>query len=116
MFDGLNNQMVAGQLPASLGNITTLREIRIYAQGSVITGGIPDAWAGLSLTELTLSHNCLSGTLPNWLGSMTTLTSLTLQHCAGCSSGAEAGCSGFSGIIPASFNSLVNLQSMCVRA
>ena len=103
------------ELPASIGDLTSLTSLLIVDAGLNISGGIPASWASLtSLTNLVLFGNCLTaaGALPDWLGTMTALETLSLGQVV--YPNATSGC-GFTGAIPSSFNSLVNLHQMCAQ-
>ena len=76
-FIDLAANPVTGEIPAWLGENPNMGWIRLA--GTQMTGAIPDAWARLSLRDLSLNWNDLEGPLPAWLGTMTELTHLNLQ-------------------------------------
>lgn len=63
-------------MPESLENISTLRSLRLG--NNSFTGAIPE-WDGLSLTNLELFDNELSGEIPAFIGNMSSLILLQLH-------------------------------------
>ncbi|QIL78375.1 DUF6443 domain-containing protein [Hymenobacter sp. HDW8] len=75
----LNSTNLQGPLPASLGQLTQLREL--YLINNQLTGSLPAAWASLTqLQQLGLSYNRLSGSLPAWIGQLSQLQNLSLEQ------------------------------------
>lgn len=72
VFD-FNN--LVGPIPASLGNLTSLRKLSLYGNG--LTGTVPVQLGNLTHLEyLALAANSLTGTLPSALSTMTSLKQL----------------------------------------
>ncbi|XP_062161267.1 probable LRR receptor-like serine/threonine-protein kinase At1g07650 isoform X2 [Alnus glutinosa] len=65
-----------------------------------LTGTIPPGWASIKLEFLSITVNKLSGPIPPYLGSFTTLIYLSLENNL------------FSGIIPPELGNLVNLENL----
>jgi hypothetical protein len=64
----LNETMLGGELPSSIGNLTRLVLLRVF--NNMIEGSIPQSLAQISgLRNLNIGHNSLSGTLPDFSGS-----------------------------------------------
>ena len=73
---GYNN--LSGTIPAQLGNLTQLEELRLY--GNNLTGGIPSQLGSLThLTVLDLGQNNLGDAIPAALGNMSSLVRLHLD-------------------------------------
>ncbi|MDE0178161.1 MAG: hypothetical protein OXP36_06150 [Gammaproteobacteria bacterium] len=88
---------LAGSLPSALGNLTTLRLLRLA--GNSLTGAIPSALGSLvNLEDLSLGWNDLTGPIPDDLGNLTNLRFLDLRE------------NNLTGTIPAQLGKLVNLQ------
>jgi hypothetical protein len=65
----LNETMLRGELPNSIGNLTRLVRFRVF--NNTIGGSIPQSLAQISgLRNLNIGHNSLSGTLPDFSGSL----------------------------------------------
>lgn len=65
----LNETMLAGVLPNSMGNLTRLVRFRVF--NNTIGGSIPQSLAQISgLRYLNIGHNSLSGILPDFSGSL----------------------------------------------
>jgi hypothetical protein len=61
----LNETMLAGALPHSMGNLTRLVRFRVF--NNTIGGSIPQSLAQISgLRNLNIGHNSLSGILPDF--------------------------------------------------
>lgn len=70
---------LTGEIPQSIGSLMKLR--RLNLAGNSFTGRIPDTFGGLNnLVILDLSRNSLSGTLPSSLGGLTSLLKLDLSN------------------------------------
>lgn len=89
---------LSGNLPASLGNLTSLITLNLAANG--LTGSIPSSFGNLTkLQTLGLEFNSnLGGTLPSSLGNLTSLQTLLLQQ------------DQFTGSLPATLGNMANLQ------
>eukprot|EP01084_Bolivina_argentea_P270072 459144_1 len=78
---GLNLMYIQlnGTIPPSIFELQDLTKIEMwYAMG--LTGTIPNTICNLSLDTIGLSHTSLYGNIPECIGDMTSLTSLTLHH------------------------------------
>ena len=74
---GGNN--LRGSIPAELGNLTALEELRL--SNNFLTGPIPSALGKLTELEvLRLSNNALSGPVPSALGDLENLEELRLHQ------------------------------------
>ncbi|KAJ0986354.1 hypothetical protein J5N97_004710 [Dioscorea zingiberensis] len=69
----LKGQSLKGSLPDEFFNLTSLQVM------NYLNGTIPVAWASLTLTNLSLLGNRISGKIPKELGHITTLQELVLQ-------------------------------------
>ncbi|WP_419859624.1 Calx-beta domain-containing protein [Candidatus Palauibacter sp.] len=75
----LADNNLRGNLPAELGDLTNLTELRLNR--NKLSGGVPAELGGLSgLTELRLNRNKLSGRVPAELGGLSGLTELRLNR------------------------------------
>jgi Leucine-rich repeat (LRR) protein len=71
----LNDNGLAGSLPAALGNFASLRVLEL--EGNALTGAVPKDLGRLgNLRSLRLGLNQLSGTLPKELGNLSRLETL----------------------------------------
>ena len=76
----LVEQLLNGQLPADLGDLTRLKWLNI-ARNPNLTGNIPPEMAQLTELEvLYLWENDLTGPVPTWLGGLIELQQLSLGH------------------------------------
>jgi hypothetical protein len=74
----LDHLNISGPLPASIGALTALEEIYLYA--NELSGSIPTAWGTLtSLRVLDLSSNALNGSVPLEFAGLTNLEELILN-------------------------------------
>jgi hypothetical protein len=65
----LNETMLAGALPNSMGNLTRLVRFRVF--NNTIGGSIPQSLVQISgLRNLNIGHNALTGILPDFSGSV----------------------------------------------
>ena len=95
----LSDNRLSGTLPASLGNLTNLRELTLFI--NQLSGTLPASLGNLTnLQLLYLNNNRFSGTLPAWLGNLTNLQWLALDN------------NQFSGVLPPSLGNLTNLQTL----
>ncbi|CAL1373971.1 unnamed protein product [Linum trigynum] len=95
---GLDMNNLGGELPRSVGNLSSTQFERLNIASNQISGVIPEALQNLvGLSELELQSNLLKGPLPSFLGKLWNLQRLSLQ-------GNE-----FSGRIP---DSIGNLQRL----
>lgn len=82
MLDLAENDL-SGQLPAQLGSLTALEELRL--NGNNLSGNIPPELGDLSnLTVLNLSDNLLEGPIPGSMAKVTTLTDLSVENTTLC--------------------------------
>ena len=104
----MDGQGLNGTIPAQLGELTGLRELRL-AWGNQLTGSIPAELGRLtSLTFLNLAANHLSGSIPPELGSIgPQLTHLVLSAPQPLPDGV-----GLTGSIPAQLGNLSGLTSL----
>ena len=73
-----SNLSIHGTLPAELGNLTALNDLRLNR--NVLIGNIPQEIGNLDLNELNLSANRLTGTIPTQLGNLTKLAIFNLSN------------------------------------
>ncbi|KAF3794527.1 putative LRR receptor-like serine/threonine-protein kinase [Nymphaea thermarum] len=73
----LKNLNLSGVLPAEFANLTFLRVLDLTR--NYLNGSLPAAWASLSLTDLSILGNRVSGSIPKEFGNMKNLTSLVLE-------------------------------------
>jgi hypothetical protein len=93
----LNDNALSGAIPASLGQLTALRWLNLA--NNALTGTVPVALGSLAqLEELDLGHNRLSGAIPPALGQLADSRSLILEDNA------------LSGALPAELGSLAALR------
>ena len=91
------NTPLGGEIPASLGNLTSLRELRL--DSNAFSESIPDSITNLTaLTYLSLSNNRLSGSLPTNIGNLIQLQNLGVTQ------------NQLSGDLPTSIENLTKLQ------
>ena len=75
----LKGNNLSGYLPPELGNLTHLRELRLYSNR--LTGSIPSTLGNLTnLTAMVLSINRLNGGIPGELGGVRRITELALNN------------------------------------
>ncbi|XP_059435596.1 probable LRR receptor-like serine/threonine-protein kinase At1g07650 isoform X2 [Corylus avellana] len=98
----LKGQDLDGVLPPSLVNLPNLKLIDLNR--NYLTGTIPPEWASTKLENLSISVNKLSGQIPSYLGSITTLLYMSLETNL------------FSGIVPPELGNLVNLENLILSA
>ena len=73
----LRQNQLSGTIPASLGNLTSLTNLSLW--GNQLSGTLPDSLGTLTnLQYLYLSYNQLRGTLPDSLSNLAGLRALTL--------------------------------------
>ncbi|MEM1094914.1 MAG: T9SS type A sorting domain-containing protein [Bacteroidota bacterium] len=93
----LGHNAIPADIPAELGKIATLRELRL--DGNALTGNIPATLGDATALEIIdVSHNELSGLIPVQFGNLTALTVLRLNN------------NGLLGPIPGTFANLKRLQ------
>ncbi|CAN6443546.1 unnamed protein product [Victoria cruziana] len=73
----LKSQNLSGVLPAEFANLAFLQVLDLTR--NYINGSLPDAWASLPLTNLSILANRVSGSIPKEFGNMKNLTSLVLE-------------------------------------
>ncbi|KAL5564115.1 hypothetical protein UlMin_027279 [Ulmus minor] len=72
---GLN---LTGPIPEELGKLTHLENLDLTR--NLLTGPVPQSLFGAPLRDLSLLGNKINGTIPTWIGEITTLTSLVLEE------------------------------------
>ncbi|MDR2131160.1 MAG: hypothetical protein LBP56_08390 [Odoribacteraceae bacterium] len=88
-----------GSIPASIGNITTLKYFRL--ENNQLSGSIPETFSGLtSMMEFHLSNNELTGSLPGFFATFPDLTELYLDN------------NGLSGSLPVDFRDFARIQEL----
>ncbi|HPH95721.1 MAG TPA: hypothetical protein PKW33_03990 [Anaerolineaceae bacterium] len=92
----LSGNALSGPLPAGLGSLTALKNLDL-SQNGYLTGSLPALNTLTQLESLSLYNNQLSGSIPAWVGSLSRLTVLDLA-------GNE-----FSGVLPAELGNLASL-------
>ena len=99
----LNANELSGEIPAELGNLTSLQFL--YLNGNELSGEIPTELGDLTnLQQLSLWGNELSGEIPAELGNLTSLQLLFLSQ------------NMLSGEIPAKLGDLTNLLQLYLNA
>ncbi|OMO86382.1 hypothetical protein CCACVL1_09609 [Corchorus capsularis] len=98
----LRGQDLAGVLPRSLAKLLFLKTIDLHR--NYLNGSIPREWASMKLEFVSVSKNRLSGSIPAYLGNITTLLYLSLENNL------------FSGAIPPELGKLVNLENLILSA
>jgi gliding motility-associated-like protein len=73
----LNGNLLSGKLPDRLNQLSNLLTLHLYDNS--FTGNIPTVWSA-SLVDLRLSMNQLTGTIPPSLGNLTQLVYLILSN------------------------------------
>ncbi|KAL8090907.1 putative LRR receptor-like serine/threonine-protein kinase At1g07650 isoform X3 [Apium graveolens] len=94
----LKGQSLDGILPPSLAKLPYIKDIDLT--NNYLHGTIPREWSSLRLDYLCVIVNRLSGTIPDYLEKITTLTYLALES------------NQFSGTVPPELGNLVNLKSL----
>ncbi len=99
----MSNNNVSGPIPAQLGELSLLTELKLYR--NELTGQIPSEWANLENLELLyLSRNQLDGEIPAFLGDLTNLERLHLNN------------NNFTGAVPAELGNLTNMESLLLHS
>lgn len=108
-----------GTLPSGLGRLTAARDLEIsrmtraFLKPSIgINGTIPDMRNLSSLTRLKFAELAMFGTIPAWLGQLTSLTELGLNLMTPKNFLLGEYVQGFNGTIPASLGNLTNLKQL----
>ena len=97
-FD-LDNNEIAGTLPASWSSMTNVQTFLIYT--NAFEGTIPDSWAAMTnVTDFQVQWNKLSGTLPAWVSQFSQAEYLTFSF------------NQFVGALPSSWCDLVGLDGV----
>ena len=98
----LYNNQLSGALPPEMGNLSNLAVIQLY--GNQLSGSIPTTFGDLvSLIHLHLGANQLSGQIPSELGNLTMLSELYLYN------------NQLMGTIPQSLSALTNLRILSLE-
>ncbi|ESW19974.1 hypothetical protein PHAVU_006G170500 [Phaseolus vulgaris] len=98
----LKRLSLPGTLPPQLAKLPFLREVDFAY--NCFTGSIPEEWASMKLTSISLLVNRLSGEIPKHLGNFTSLTYLMLEG------------NQFSGAVPPELGKLINLQTLVLSS
>uniref|UniRef100_A0A6N2M8I8 Leucine-rich repeat-containing N-terminal plant-type domain-containing protein n=1 Tax=Salix viminalis TaxID=40686 RepID=A0A6N2M8I8_SALVM len=98
----LKRQDLNGSLPKAIQKLPHLKQLTLWA--NYLSGNIPPEWADTKLEFLSLGVNRLNGTIPSYLGNITTLRSLNIEN------------NMFSGTVPPKLGDLVNLESLTLSA
>ncbi|KAG8386452.1 hypothetical protein BUALT_Bualt03G0150200 [Buddleja alternifolia] len=61
----LRNCSIVGTIPPYLGAVSALRNLELTF--NMLSGGIPDSFRPMTLNFMLLSHNSLTGEIPNWV-------------------------------------------------
>ncbi|CAN0921625.1 Probable LRR receptor-like serine/threonine-protein kinase At1g53440 [Linum grandiflorum] len=97
----LNDNLLQGPLPPSLGNLKSLKILILSANN--FTGSIPDSFANLrNVTKFRMDGSTLSGKLPEFIGNWTNLEQLYLQGTS------------MQGPIPSTISMLNNLKELFI--
>ncbi|KAL7211561.1 hypothetical protein ACSBR2_014426 [Camellia fascicularis] len=91
----LTGQDLSGVLPRSIVKLPYLKIIDLSR--NYLIGPLPREWASTKLESMYLSMNCISGTIPKFLGSITSLTNVVFEG------------NMFDGTVPAELGNLVHL-------
>ncbi|XP_062201139.1 receptor-like protein 6 [Phragmites australis] len=92
---------LSGIIPASIGNLISLRKLGLGASG--FFGQIPSSIANLkSLSALEISGKGIIGSIPSWVSNLTSLTTLQFYDC------------GLSGSLPSFIGDLRYLRNLAV--
>ncbi|KAF8030925.1 hypothetical protein BT93_D0193 [Corymbia citriodora subsp. variegata] len=102
MKSALKGYSLPGILPPELAKLPHLRKIDFAY--NYLYGTIPEEWASMQLTLLSVLVNRLSGEIPKTLANITSLTYLCLDA------------NQFSGNIPPELGSLTNLQTLMLSS
>ncbi|KAJ6296978.1 hypothetical protein OIU78_022660 [Salix suchowensis] len=98
----LKKQDLDGSLPKAIQKLPHLKQLDLWA--NYLSGNIPPEWAGTKLELLSLGVNRLNGTIPSYLGNITTLRYLSIEN------------NMFSGTVPPELGDLVNLENLTLSA
>ncbi|XP_031120598.1 probable leucine-rich repeat receptor-like serine/threonine-protein kinase At3g14840 isoform X1 [Ipomoea triloba] len=98
----LKGQDLQGVLPPALVKLPFLKIIDLTR--NYLNGTIPYEWASMKLEYISLTVNRLSGSIPKYLGNITTLVLLNLENNL------------FNGTIPPELGKLANLQKLMLAA
>lgn len=96
------NQLT-GSMPTEIGLMTTLTYLFLSDNPSFQAGSVPDSYAQLNLSELSLRNTNRIGPLPSFINEFTDLQLLDLSK------------NEFTGSVPASWNSLPSIQYLLLN-
>ncbi|KAL4308041.1 hypothetical protein GQ457_01G041550 [Hibiscus cannabinus] len=91
-------QNLPGILPSELVNLSYLKEIDFAY--NYLNGSIPNEWNSMQFEKISVFGNRLSGTIPSFLGNISTLKYLDLEV------------NNFSGQVPPELGQLANLETL----
>ncbi|KAK1378363.1 Leucine-rich repeat domain, L domain-like protein [Heracleum sosnowskyi] len=94
----LKGQDLDGIPPPSLAKLPYIKQIDLTR--NYLHGTIPNEWASTKLELMSFIVNRLSGPIPGYIGNISTLKYLSLEH------------NMFRGSVPAELGKLVNLQNL----
>ncbi|KAL5555183.1 hypothetical protein UlMin_037419 [Ulmus minor] len=95
LLKGLN---LIGPIPEEFGKLTHLENLDL--SHNLLTGPVPRSLSGAPLRNLSLSGNKINGTIPTWIGEITSLTSLLLEE------------NDMEGVLPQNLGNLISLERL----
>ena len=97
----LSSNNLSGHLPEELSELTRLRSLDL--RWNKLSGPLPELSELWRLKRLLLTDNQITGTIPNWIGTIRHLVRLDLSH------------NQLTGSIPSALASLQNLRSLALH-